>query len=711
MKRLQAPAHLTAPTADIIASERRYHGKDLHDDYFWMKDDGYPKVTDKRVLASLEAENTYYSAVMGQHQDLTNQLFAELKGRLKEDDEGVPFVDGDYEYKWAFAKGAQYRMWYRRKKLSSDDFSLYFDETAEAAKAAETAEAGMEFFKLHDLSVSPCGQLLAWSADTNGSERFTIRVRNLITGEVLADEVEETSGEIVWASDSSGFAYVVVSKEWRPYRVQLHKLGSSEDALLFEEKDSSFFVHIEATSSQKWLAIRSGDHVTAENHMLPLADLTAAPICLAPRKAGHDYSVDHGWMNHDLDPTGAGLFIIRSNKRHSNFDLMVRPVDASDDQNQGQEWTPLVSGSKDRYIRGYQIFAGFIAIEQRMQGLDQVIIHGADGTAHEILFPEQTCECGLGANYEYDSTVVRVTFTSMISPNSVYDYDVNGMRLMQMKEQIIPSGYDKSAYRTSRVIITARDGEQVPVSLVHRHDWVQGQGPLHLYGYGAYGMGMTPSFSTARLSLLDRGFAYAIAHIRGGDEMGYDWYTAGKLDQRENSFNDFIDCARGLVKDGTVRAGQITISGGSAGGELMGAALNQDPDLFAGAVLHVPFVDVLNTMLDDSLPLTPIEWPEWGNPITSAADYDMIAAYCPYSNISAKAYPPQMITGGLNDPRVTYWEPAKWTAKMRATKTDDNLVVMKINMGAGHGGKSGRFERLTEVAEEYTFLLMSTGKA
>ncbi|WND03058.1 S9 family peptidase [Temperatibacter marinus] len=689
--RLTAPTTSNPPRASIQPTERSFHGKILKDDYFWLKDQGYPEVTDESVLSYLKQENSYFENIMGDHKAITDEIFSELKGRIKEDDEGVPFVDGAYEYRWVFEKGAQYRSWYRRKSGTQASWDLYFDEVKEAE--------GLDFFKLHDLAVSPDGRYLAWSTDTNGSERFTINVKDLMTGETLSDAIENTSGEVVWSSDSLGFCYVIVSQEWRPYLVQYHALGKAEDSVIYEEKETSFFVHISSTSSKQWLEIRSADHVTAENHMVPLATPLADPICLAPRSAGHDYTVDHGWDNQ---------FVIRSNRRQSNFDLYLC---SAEETSTPTEWTLFLSGDKTRYIRGHQLFKEFIVVQERLNGLDKITIILRGGEEHAVQFPEDVCECSLGSNYRYETEVIRVAYTSMISPLSVYDYHVTQQSLTLMKEQAIPSGYSKDDYTTSRVLIEARDGEHIPISIVHRKDWKKGaDAPVHLYGYGAYGLGMSPSFSSARLSLLDRGFAYAIAHIRGGDEMGYDWYTAGKLKSRTNSFNDFVDCAQSLIDRGLTTKGSISISGGSAGGELMGAVLNQAPDLFKAAVLHVPFVDVLNTMLDDSLPLTPIEWPEWGNPIKSAEDYETIASYCPYSNIGAKDYPPQLVTGGLNDPRVTYWEPAKWTAKMRAMKTDKNLVMMKMNMGAGHAGKSGRFERLKEVAEEYTFLLMSFGR-
>jgi len=704
---LIAAEDITAPVALQKPHSAEHHGVRHQDPYFWLKDPGYPEVADEEILAYLRAENSYFANVMAPHAALTEALFAEIKGRVKQDDEGVVWQKGAFEYRWAFASGAQYRTWYWRAR-SADPFASSGGANADwQVLLDETIEAGdKDFFKLGTLSVSPNGRLFAYSLDDNGSERFTIYVRDLQNGETVGKPITETSGEIIWATASDAFSYVKVSKEWRPFRVLLHRLGAATDTVIFEEKNTSFFVHMHATSSDKYLIIRSADHVTAECYSVPLADLAAAPLCLAPRRDGHDYYVDHGGQD----------FYIRSNTAHRNFCVYAVPEAAPGQQS----WRAVVEGSDTRYLHGMQAFDGFIAVEDRLDGLDQIYILKAGGKGSYITLPEAVYEVSLGHNAEADQNFVRLAYSSLVTPPTVYDYQLADARLIQRKQQEIPSGYDKSQYMSERLMVEARDGVAVPVSIVYKKGWQKGTkdqqagqdqqaGPLHLYGYGAYGLGTSPAFSSARLSLLDRGFAYAIAHVRGGDEMGYGWYEDGKLDKRENTFNDFVDVGRALVARGYAAPGGISISGGSAGGELMGAVVNQAPELFKGAVLHVPFVDVLNTMLDADLPLTPIEWPEWGNPIADKAAYDTIAGYCPYSNIEPKAYPPMLVTGGLNDPRVTYWEPAKWTAKLRATKTDNSLLMMKINMGAGHGGKSGRFERLHEVAEEYTFLLMCFG--
>jgi len=688
----KAPENLTPPTAPKKPYRATHHGITHEDPYFWLKDPGYPKVEGEEILNYLKEENSYFEGVMAPIKPLTETLFQEIKGRIKEDDESVPWQKGKFDYRWAFAEGAQYRVWYYRPRtenvFAGGGWQVLFDENKEAD--------GKEFFKLGALSVSPDGRYLAYSADDNGSERFTLRVRDLQAGKDLDLAVEETSGEIIWAQDSSALVYVKVSPEWRPYLVESLSLAG-ETATLFEEKDTSFFVHIGATSSDQYLIIRSADHVTAECYHIPLAALEEAPVCFAARREKHDYYVDHGGQN----------FYIRSNRDQQNFSVYRAPVDGAGESN----WACIVEGSHTRYLHGMQAFDGFLVVEDRIDGLDQIYLWAPDTEGRYVSFAEDVYEVGLGHNAENNQPFVRLNYSSMTTPPTVYDYDLASEALTVRKEQEIPSGYTKEEYQSERLMITARDGVQVPVSIVYKKSWQKGAGaPLHLYGYGAYGLGMSPGFSSARLSLLDRGFAYAIAHIRGGDELGYGWYESGKLSARENTFNDFVDVAKSLIHQGYAAEGGISISGGSAGGELMGAVLNQAPDLFKGAVLHVPFVDVLNTMLDADLPLTPIEWPEWGNPIEDAEAYKTIAGYCPYSNIEAKTYPPMMVTGGLNDPRVTYWEPAKWTAKMRATKTDENLLVMKINMGAGHGGKSGRFERLHEVAEEYSFLLMCFDK-
>ena len=676
------------PIAATKPYRQEHHGVVIEDPYNWIRDSGYPEVNNPDVLAYLEAENAYFDSEMAPQAGLTEAIFEEIKGRMPGKDEGVPWRDGGYYYQWRFEAGGEYRIWSRYPASEGDNpqhIETMLDEAAEAE--------GHDYYAVADQSVSPCGRLHAWSVDTSGAERYTIRVKELASGEPLDDVVAETHGEIVWDAAGAGFFYTRVNKEWRPFQVWYHPLGGDEH-LIYEEDEPSFFVGVRASQSREFLIIGTGDHVTSEVRFLRLVEPLSEPTLIRPRTAAHEYHVDHN----------AGRFVIRTNDAHRNF----RIVSAAPEH--PQDWTELLPAGDSRYVTGCVPFANFLVISQRIEGLEGLTIRSWDGDTHDIEFPEKVCTLMIGANAEPDQAHVRLVYQSMITPSTTYDYDVASRSLKLRKQQEIPSGYDKSGYETTRLMATARDGAQVPVSVVYPKDYPRdGSGKLHLYGYGAYGLAMHPSFSAARLSLLDRGFAYAIAHIRGGDEMGYHWYEDGKLDKRTNTFNDFVDAARCLIDEGWARAGNISISGGSAGGELMGAVTLQAPELWRAVVLHVPFVDVLNTMLDGSLPLTPIEWPEWGNPIENKADFDNIASYSPYDNIEKRDYPWQMVTGGLNDPRVTYWEPAKWTAKMRAMKTDDNPLVMKINMGAGHGGKTGRYQQVQETAEEYTFVLKAFG--
>lgn len=691
MTRITAPENIVAPLAKTVTHSFTHHGITVNDSYNWIKDPAYPDVSDKDVLSYLAEENGYFQAVMKPHATLQNNIFDEIKGRIKEDDSSVPWEKGGFIYRWYFEKGAEYRTWCRRASTSDDETTL-IDEAHEAK--------GLDFYRLGDLSISPSGDKMAWSVDNDGSERFTIFVRDLTTNEILSDTISETSGAALWCADNQSFLYVVVSPEWRPYQIKMHRLGTdcSDDILVYEESDTSFFLGVSKSSSEKYFVIRSADHVTAEIWTLPVAEPTAQPKLLSKRQSGRDIYVDHG----------NGKFYIRTNDSHKDF----RIAQVDENNIAPENWQEVKAGGDGHYWRGMQVFKNFILLADRRDGLDQMLVIASDNSEHYIEFPEAAYAANIGTNPEYDQQHIRLNYQSMVTPQSVFDYDPIGRALTLKKEQEIPSGYNKQDYATERLMVKARDGALVPVSLVYKKSFSKNSdAPLHLYAYGAYGLGMDPGFSAARLSLLDRGFAYAIAHIRGGDELGYGWYEDGKLDKRENTFNDFVDVALALNEQGFVKEGNISISGGSAGGELMGAVINQAPDLWSAAVLHVPFVDVLNTMLDDSLPLTPIEWPEWGNPIESKTVFEHMQSYSPYDQIVAKDYPPMLVTGGLNDPRVTYWEPAKWTAKMRATKSDDNLLIMKMNMGAGHAGKSGRYQRIEEVAEEYTFLLMAYGVA
>jgi len=679
------------PVAAKKPSSVTHHGITITDDYAWLRDPGYPEVTDKEVLDHLAAENAWFEARMAPHKDTVEALFREMRARIKEADKSVPQKDGDWLYWIEFEEGAEYKKWWRRPVAGGPD-ELILDEPALAE--------GKDYFRLGAISVSKDGRLLAYSVDDNGSERFTVRIKDLATGEHLPDEIPGTLSALVWVAGDKGLIYSLANEQWRTDNARLHWLGRpiGEDVELYHEDDDGFRVSASLSAAEDWVIVSTGDHETSEVRLIPAADPLAAPILVRPREKGVEYDVD-------VRPEGGGhALYIHANDTHENFRLATAPL-----ANPG-EWTTLIEGTDAFYLTGFELFRDFYVVEGRLGGLDRLEIRYYDDRSRiePIEFPEASYSAGTGNNPEYEQTAIRLSYESMVSPASTYDYHVAERRLELLKVQEIPSGYDASLYATERLEIPARDGTPIPVSIMYRRDR-RSPGPLHLYGYGAYGIAIDPGFSITRLSLVDRGFAYAIAHIRGGDDLGRAWYKAGKLDQRTNTFNDFVDVARGLIARGYTEAGRISISGGSAGGELMGAVINSDPELWGAVVAHVPFVDVLATMLDASLPLTPGEWPEWGNPIEDKAAFELIRSYSPYDNVKAQAYPPLLVTAGLNDPRVTYWEPAKWVARLRELKTDDNELLLKINMGAGHGGKSGRFESLRETAEEYAFILWQMG--
>ncbi len=685
----RAMTNTTTLPAPPRAEQRPYsyerHGVRVEDPYAWLRDKGYPKVDDADVLAYLKAENAYFDAAMKPHAKLVETLFQEMKGRIKEDDASVPLRDGDYLYWSAFKPGTQYRFWYRKPVAGGPDV-LLFDENAEAK--------GKDYFRLGAFAVSPDGARLATLVDDDGSERFKLVVRDLATGKTLETVTKVGIGSPVWTSDSRGLVFTEVNDQWRSYRARYHRLGRplTETKTLYEEKDDiAFSVGVDRTTDRSLILISSGNNSSNEVRFVPADRPDASPVLMSPRKTDRQYEVD----------AAHGKLFVLTNDDHVNFRV------ATADPAKPAVWTTLIPGSDRTYLRGLSSHRDHLLVTSRVDGLDQLVLRDyASGAEERVPFAEASYNASFAGNPEFAPAAYRLAYSSMVTPATVYDYHPANDRLESLKVQEIPSGYDAKKYVTERLMIAARDGKQVPVSIVRLKDSPKdGSGKLFLYGYGAYGYAIPPSFSTGRLSLVDRGYAYAIAHIRGGDDLGYQWFLDGKLKARTNSFNDFVDVAKGLVSAGYAKPGRIAAQGGSAGGELMGAAVNQAPELFGAVVADVPFVDVLNTMLDDTLPLTPGEWTEWGNPILDKAAFDLIKSYSPYDNVTAQAYPPMLITGGLNDPRVTYWEPAKWAARLREKKTDDNLLLLKINMGAGHGGKSGRWNALQEVAEAYAFVL------
>ena len=700
-----APLPEAPDTADImppVAAKRphsyTHHGITIEDPYDWLYDKSYPVVDDEEVLNHVKAENAYFEAKMAAQAPLTEALFTEMRARIKEDDSTVPQKDGDYLYWSEFEEGAQYRKHWR-KPVAGGEPELLIDEN-------ELAE-GLEYFRLGSASISQNQRFLAFSTDTNGSERYTARIKDLQTGELLPDEITNLRGGLTWVANDTALVYGPSTEEWRTLEARLHVIGTptDSDVTLYKEEDQSFSVGTGLTAQEDWLMIATGDNETSEVRLVPAANPTADPILVKARQKGVEYSVD----------VRDGELWVWTNDDHINFRLAKAKLETPSD------WQTVIAGSDDFYLTGFDLFKDFFVTEGRMNGLDQIALRQyADPTkATPITFPEASYTAGLSDNPEYAVSKLRLSYQSMVTPSTVFDYDVTTGGLETLKTQEIPSGYDASLYVTERLTIQARDGTMVPVSVVMRKDraeilaraGVEGPGPLHLYAYGAYGYAVPPGFSTTRLSLVDRGFAYAIAHIRGGDDLGRRWYLQGKLFERANTFNDFVDVGRGLIAQGYTAEGMVTASGGSAGGELMGAIINQDPAQYGAIVAHVPFVDVLNTMLNEDLPLTPGEWQEWGNPIEDKAAFAYILSYSPYDQVVARDYPPMLVTAGLNDPRVTYWEPAKWVAKLREVKTDDNLLLLKTNMGAGHGGQSGRWNSLKETAEEFAFILWQMGMA
>jgi oligopeptidase B len=675
------------PRAAKRPSTVTHHGMTVSDDYAWLRDPSYPTVDDPEIIAHLEAENAWFEAAMAGQKDRIDALFTEMRARIKEADKSVPQKDGDWLYWIEYEEGAEYKKWWRKPVAGGDD-ELLLDEVALAQ--------GKEYFRLGAIAVSNDGTRLAYSIDDNGSERFTARIKDLATGELLADEIPGTLSSLIWVAGDTGLVYSLANEQWRTDNARLHWLGKplSEDVELYHEDDDGFRVGAGLSANEKWLIVSTSDHETSEVRLVPADDPLAEPLLVKARQKGVEYEVDER----------EGTLFVLTNDTHENFRLATAPLSAPG------EWTTLIEGSDAFYLTGVDLFRDFFVVEGRQGGLDTIEVRYYDDPSRiePIAFPEDSYSAGLGDNPEWAMDRLRVGYESMVSPSSVFDYHVAERRLELLKVQEVPSGYDASLYTTERLHIAARDGTDIPVSVMYRKDR-QKPGPLHLYGYGAYGIAIPPGFSTTRLSLVDRGFAYAIAHIRGGDDLGRAWYKAGKLESRTNAFNDFVDVAKGLIAKGYTEEGRISISGGSAGGELMGAVINSDPTLWGAVVAHVPFVDVLATMLDASLPLTPGEWPEWGNPIEDRAAFELIQSYSPYDQVKRQAYPPLLVTAGLNDPRVTYWEPAKWVAKLRELKTDDHELLLKTNMGAGHGGKSGRFESLKETAEEFAFILWQMG--
>jgi oligopeptidase B len=676
-----------------------HHGITVTDDYAWLKDENWqevlrePSVLKPDIRAYLEAENAYADAVLGHTAPLQKKLIAEMRGRIKEDDSSVPSPDGPFAYFQKYREGGQHEQIGRQPRDGGEArFIIDGDEVAKQS----------EYFKFGGARHSPDHKLEAWSADVRGSEYFTIRVRDWEMGKDSADIVEETDGGIVWAADSKSFFYVKLDDNHRPMQVYRHMLGTpqSDDVLIYEEKDSGWFTHIHESTSGRFCVIAGGDHETSEQRLIDLESPDAKPRLVATREEGVQYSIAD---------RGDQLFILTNVDDAIDFKIVTAPLASPARKN----WRDLIPHRPGIYIIDIELYSGHLVRLERANALPSIVIRDlATLQEHAIAFDEAAYSLGTIGGYEFDTTQIRFSYSSMTTPSEVFDYDMISRERTLRKRQEIPSGHNPADYVTTRIMAASHDGAQVPVSILHRKDLkLDGSAPLLLYGYGSYGMAMPASFSANRLSLVDRGFVYAIAHIRGGSDKGWGWYLDGKREKKTNSFDDFAAAGRALIDAKYTSAKKIVGHGGSAGGMLMGAVANRSGELFAGIVAEVPFVDVLNTMLDDTLPLTPPEWPEWGNPIESATDFKTILSYSPYDNIGAKEYPAILAMGGLADPRVTYWEPAKWIARLRPVMTGGGPVLLRTNMGAGHGGASGRFNRLDEIAIAYAFALWAVGLA
>lgn len=679
------------PVAKRLPKLLRAHLRERVDDYFWLRDRDDPD-----TMAYLKAENEYFKTVMGPRKPLEDALYKEMLARIQETDLSVPTRKDDYYYYARTEQGRQYSIYCRKRGSLEAAEQLILDGN----KMAE----GQKYFRLGNFATSPDHRLLAYSVDNSGDEEYETRIRDMETGQDLADLIPGTYYGLEWAADSQSFFYITQDEAKRPYRVHHHTVGHSPDMdrLVFEESDERFYVHLDKTSDDRYIVIRNDSFVTSENLVIR-ADLPAmAPLVLLPRRDEIEYSVDH----HSIDQH-RGYFYIRINDQGQEFRLVRTPETALDESH----WVEILPNRPGIPLESAGLFRDYLVVTERHVGLERLRIqHLASGDWHEIEMPEPTYSVGLTGNAEFHTHLLRFQYTSMITPPSVFDYDMRTHERTLLKQTPVLGGYDPSQYVSERLFATSGDGTKIPISLVYRQGLARdGSAPCYLYGYGSYGISIDADFSSDTLTLLDRGFIYAIAHIRGGGELGKPWHDAGKLLVKKNTFDDFIASAEHLIATGYTAPGKVVAVGGSAGGMLVGTVMNMRPDLFGVIVAHVPFVDVLNTAQDPTLPLTIGEYEEWGNSTENRDVFDYIASYSPYDNVEAKEFPHLFITAGLNDPRVSYWEPAKWVAKLRRLKRGQHVIAMKVNMGAGHSGASGRYESLRETAEEFAFLLSAFG--
>lgn len=675
-----------APVAKKVAKTLSIHGDDRTDNYYWLN-----QREDQEVIDHLNAENAYKENLMSHLSDFQTSLFEEMKGRIKQDDQSVPYKKNGYYYITQYKEGNEYPIYSRKKETLEAEEELLLDVNVLAEP--------YEFYNAGGLSVSPSNKILAYAEDTLSRRIYTIRFKDLETGEMIEDYIPNTTGGTVWANDNQTVFYTVKDDALRPYKIFRHKLGTpvSEDVEVFHESDATFNAYAFKTKSEKYIVIASFQTLSSEYRVLNADDPEGEFRIIQPRERNLEYSLTHY----------EDKFYIRTNLDAQNFRLMM-----TDENNTTKDnWEEVIAHRDDVLLESMDIFKDHLVLSERKAGITRLRVRPWEGEEHYIDFGEDAYLAYTSANPEFDTKLLRLGYTSMTTPNSTFDYDMETKAFTLLKEQEVVGDFNKEDYQSERFFVEVRDGEKVPVSMVYKKGFKKdGTQPVLLYGYGSYGATMDPYFSSVRLSLLDRGFAFAIAHIRGGEEMGRRWYEDGKLLNKKNTFTDFIDCGEYLVKNNYTNPDKLFAYGGSAGGLLMGAIINMRPDLWKGVVAAVPFVDVVTTMLDESIPLTTGEYDEWGNP-NDKEYYDYILSYSPYDNVEAKEYPAMLVTTGLHDSQVQYWEPAKWVAKLREFKTDKNPLLLHTNMDAGHGGASGRFERLKETAMQYAFMLDLAGRA
>ena len=675
-----------APSAPQRPQELTNHGDVRIDLWFWLRD-----VDDPATLEYLRAENAHTEAILEPESALQEALFEEMRGRVKEDDSTVPTKDGDYFYYTRFEEGNQYPI-YCRKHLSLDAPEEILLDVNELAKNRDYCRVG-------SLENSPDHRLLAYSMDADGSEQYTIYIKNLETGELLAESIPGSYYSLEWANDNRTLFYDVLDENHRPVKILKHRLGDdpSLDQLVYQETDSRFFVGVIKSSSKRFIYVAASGNNMSEWRFMEADHPGTELTLIEPRREGFEYDVsDHG-----------DRFLIRNNGEGAkNFRVSETPITAPASAN----WQDLVPPVLGRPIEGITVVSDYLILSCRQNGLPQIrIVEHTTKDAFNVAFDEDDYSVRVMEGREWDTSTLRFSYNSLTTPATVYDYDIRTHDQELRKQTEVLGDFSPERYESRRIFASAEDGTQIPLSILYSKGTpLDGSSPLYLYGYGSYGIVVDSNFSSARLSLVDRGFIFAVAHVRGGMDLGWDWYEEGKLLNKQNTFTDFIACAEHLINQKYTEKGRIIASGGSAGGMLIGAVVNLRPELFKAVVADVPFVDVLNTMLDDTLPLTTMEYNEWGNP-NEKRFYDYIKSYSPYDNVKRQDYPHMLITGGISDPRVTYWEPAKWTARLRDSKTDDNLLLLKIHMDSGHGGASGRFDRLKEVALEYAFTLKVFG--